>query len=409
MSSPHSPLRQPAGIDSILSDVRSRSQAPSARASGQATPTRGTPIPIKQKRYGPRPTFWLDVMCPTDLEMRTLCKAFGIHALTSEDIMMQEAREKVELFRHYYFLNYRTFEQDMNDKDYLEPINMYVCVFKYGVITFHWRQIPHPANVRRRIRQLSDYLILSPDWISYAIIDDITDVYQPLIQSIENDVESIDEVILGLLQETDDKLKSENKSFNEKRADSGENGQKEKTSGLDVLFKIGESRKQVMSLYRLLGNKADVIKGFAKRCNEQWDVAPKSEIGLYLGDIQDHILTMTSSLNHYETLLSRAHSNYLAQINIRMNERSEKSADILGKLTVVGTIVLPMNIICSMWGMNIRVPGQDIDNLVWFWSSKSPMVSSIATWLLILIVVTAGLIVFAITCFYYCKRAYGII
>jgi magnesium transporter len=409
MSSPHSPLRQPAGIDSILSDVRSRSQAPSARASGQATPTKGTPIPTKQKRYGPRPTFWLDVMCPTDLEMRTLCKAFGIHALTSEDIMMQEAREKVELFRHYYFLNYRTFEQDVNDKDYLEPINMYVCVFKYSVITFHWRQIPHPANVRRRIRQLSDYLILSSDWISYAIIDDITDVYQPLIQSIENDVESIDEVILGLLQETDDKLKSENKSFDEKRADSGENGQKEKTSGLDVLFKIGESRKQVMSLYRLLGNKADVIKGFAKRCNEQWDVAPKSEIGLYLGDIQDHILTMTSSLNHYETLLSRAHSNYLAQINIRMNERSEKSADILGKLTVVGTIVLPMNIICSMWGMNIRVPGQDIDNLVWFWSSKPPMVSSITTRLLILIVVTAGLIVFAITCFYYCKRAYGII
>lgn len=41
-----------------------------------------------------------------------------------------------------------------------------------------------------------------------------------------------------------------------------------------------------MGLYRLLGNKADVIKGFAKRCNEQWEVAPRSEIGLYLGDIQ---------------------------------------------------------------------------------------------------------------------------
>lgn len=55
-----------------------------------------------------------------------------------------------------------------------------------------------------------------------------------------------------------------------------------------------------MSLYRLLGNKADVIKGFAKRCNERWEVAPRSEIGLYLGDIQDHIVTMTSNLSHYE-------------------------------------------------------------------------------------------------------------
>lgn len=69
------------------------------------------------------------------------------------------------------------------------------------------------------------------------------------------------------------------------------------------------------------------------------------------------------------SLLSRAHSNYLAQINILMNERQEQTADVLGKLTVLGTIVLPLNIIGSLWGMNVKVPGQDIDNLHWFYSS----------------------------------------
>jgi magnesium transporter len=78
-------------------------------------------VPSKPKRYGPRPTFWLDVLSPTDAEMRVIAKAFGIHALTAEDIMMQEAREKVELFRSYYFVNYRTFEQDTNSENYLEP------------------------------------------------------------------------------------------------------------------------------------------------------------------------------------------------------------------------------------------------------------------------------------------------
>ena len=71
-------------------------------------------------------------------------------------------------------------------------------------------------------------------------------------------------------------------------------------SGGDMLRRVGECRKKVMGLYRLLGNKADVIKGFAKRCNEHWEVAPRSEIGLYLGDIQDHIVTMTGNLSHYE-------------------------------------------------------------------------------------------------------------
>ena len=54
-----------------------------------------------------------------------------------------------------------------------------------------------------------------------------------------------------------------------------------------------------------------------------------------------------------------------------MNERQEQTADVLGKLTVLGTIVLPMNIVTGMWGMNVLVPGQDVENLHWFWCSKS--------------------------------------
>jgi magnesium transporter len=252
----------------------------------------------KPKRYGERPTWWLDVLSPTQAEMQVISKAFGIHPLTSEDILMQEPREKVELFRNYYFVNYRSFEQDMHNEDFLEPINMYVVVFREGVISFHFSMTPHPANVRRRIRQLKDYLILSSDWISYAIIDDITDVFAPLIQNIEDEVDNIDDAILMLHSPSEEEKKNNKDRDNEKRTDSGDGTTGE--SGGDMLRRVGDCRKKVMGLYRLLGNKADVIKGFAKRCNEQWDVAPRSEIGLYLGDIQDHIVTMTGNLSHYE-------------------------------------------------------------------------------------------------------------
>ena len=42
--------------------------------------------------------------------------------------------------------------------------------------------------------------------------------------------------------------------------------------------RIGTCRKKVMGLLRLMGNKADVVKGLAKRCNENWRVAPTSDI-----------------------------------------------------------------------------------------------------------------------------------
>jgi magnesium transporter len=51
-----------------------------------------------------------------------------------------------------------------------------------------------------------------------------------------------------------------------------------------------------------------------------------------------------------------------------MNERSERTNDVLGTLTVLGTIVLPMNIVTGLWGMNTKVPGQDDSDLWWFWS-----------------------------------------
>ncbi|KAI0452732.1 hypothetical protein F5B21DRAFT_321582 [Xylaria acuta] len=406
------PTRQPSLATTILPEPQldpnlsskeraTASSSPSAHTSEGSTPKR-TKSPLagmkfppahgdKKQRYGERPVWWLDVLSPTDGEMKTLAKAFGIHPLTSEDIMLQEQREKVELFRHYYFVNYRSFDQDADSENHLEPVNMYVVVFREGVLSFHFSQTPHPANVRRRIRQLKDFMMLSSDWISYAIIDDITDVYLPLIQSIEEEVDEIDDKILELHSSTDpasSSTKQHRNSAQEKTTVSEANVD----TGSDMLRRVGDCRKKVMTLYRLLGNKADVIKGFAKRCNEHWEVAPRSDIGLYLGDIQDHIVTMTANLSHYEMILARCHANYIAQINIRMNERAEQTADVLGKLTVLGTIVLPMNIITGLWGMNVWVPGQDYEgDLTWFFA------------------ITAGLIVFGLTCFWVAKRVYNIV
>lgn len=87
---------------------------------------------------------------------------------------------------------------------------------------------------------------------------------------------------------------------------------------------------------------------------------------------------MTQNLNHYEKILSRSHSNYLAQISIEMTDANNQINDVLSKLTALGTILIPMNlvtgntilfrynrivlplILAGLWGMNVHVPGQDV-------------------------------------------------
>lgn len=283
-------------------------------------------------------TWWLDCLDPTDAEMRALSKAFGIHPLTTEDIRMKETREKVELFKNYYFVCFHTFDGDKESEEFLEPVNVYLVVFRDGILSFHFSPISHSLNVRRRIRQLMDYVNVTSDWICYAIIDDITDSFAPIMRFIEIETDVIEDSIFTAREE----------------------------DFAPMLMRIGEARRNVMSVLRLMSDKADVIKMFSKRCNEQWDNAPRSEIGLYLGDIQDHIVTMHQNLYAYEKILSRTHSNYLAQLQVQSVSSNNRVTKVLGRVTLIGTILVPLNLITGLFGMNVRIPGQGGDNLSWF-------------------------------------------
>lgn len=115
--------------------------------------------------------WWLDMLNPSEEEVIAICKAFGVHPLTREDITTQETREKVELFHSYYFVCFRSFYQETQSKsDPMEPINIYAVVFREGLLSFSFCPNPHAANVRKRIGRLRDYVNLSADWVCYAMM-----------------------------------------------------------------------------------------------------------------------------------------------------------------------------------------------------------------------------------------------
>jgi len=217
------------------------------------------------------------------------------------------------------------------------------------------------------MEQLQSHITLSSDWINYAILDDITDSFASPIQTIEYEVDSIDELVL-LLRENET---------------------------TDMLRRIGSCRKNVMAMSRLLANKADVVRGLMKRFDDRYAIAPlpstsaaaattttaaavagatpakadapdtdtaalsalihtqhhrDGEILLYLGDILDHVLTMLQSLGSYEKILDRSHSNYLAQISLEINQLSNKTNAVMGTLTFFASLIVPMTFITGLWG-----------------------------------------------------------
>ncbi|KAI1070492.1 hypothetical protein LB507_006717 [Fusarium sp. FIESC RH6] len=115
--------------------------------------------------------WWLNMNNPTGEEVQTISNAFGIHPLTTEDIITQETREKIELFPSYYFSCFRSFRsvEQPTGTDYI-PFNMYVVAFREGTLSFSFAPDAHASRVRTRISNLKEYVSLSSDWICYALM-----------------------------------------------------------------------------------------------------------------------------------------------------------------------------------------------------------------------------------------------
>lgn len=115
--------------------------------------------------------WWLNINRTTKEEVQGICKAFGVHPLTIEDIITQEVREKIELFPSYYFACFRSFNviEEPDGIEY-EPFNIYVLVFREGTLSFSFAPNSHASQVRKRITALKEYVSLSSDWICYALM-----------------------------------------------------------------------------------------------------------------------------------------------------------------------------------------------------------------------------------------------
>lgn len=121
------------------------------------------------------------------------------------------------------------------------------------------------------MQQLDNYLDnLSPHWINYAILDDITDRFVPLVEAAQSEVDTIDDLVLILSE-----------------AEQG-----------DMLRRIANVRKQVMTLQRLMASKIDVLRVLLKRLEggvlreepaKTSGISSARDTILYLGDVQDRM------------------------------------------------------------------------------------------------------------------------
>lgn len=76
---------------------------------------------------------------------------------------------------------------------------------------------------------------------------------------------------------------------------------------------------------------------------------------------------MLQNINHYDRILHRAHTNYLAQVNLELSSTYNLTNIVMNRLTFLATVHIPLTLIGSLWGMNVDVPGKAYNDLSYFY------------------------------------------
>ncbi|THH16825.1 hypothetical protein EW146_g3876 [Bondarzewia mesenterica] len=132
----------------------------------------------------------------------------------------------------------------------------------------------------------------------------------------------------------------------------------------EILRRMARTKRLVTSLGRALMSKSEVVARLQKRLFTTSDgelvqvgkSGDEVELAMYLGDVQDHIITLQQSLAHYERILSQLHPTYLSNLRLNLSRGRSSSDKAVFILATVSMSVLPPQIFIGLFSTNVTIP-----------------------------------------------------
>lgn len=260
-----------------------------------------------------RSLLWVDFTDVDDEDVDLLTSVFNLHPLTVEDLIMPNARTKVEKFPDYAFLVMFSLEShDNKQRGKIRSTELDCCLGKNFLITCHTEAVTPLSVCKDRIRKQSPIIMHGADMLLYSILDSCVDSYFPVINDFDNLVDEVsDELFTDPTQNT--------------------------------LKKIYHLKNDVMSLKRTIGPQADVLSLFARGDFEL--VTPGNAI--YFRNVFDNLIRLNDIVGTSRDIITGAMEAYVSVVSNRLNE-------IMKTLTVIATIMMPLTLIASIYGMNFK-------------------------------------------------------
>jgi magnesium transporter len=264
---------------------------------------------------------WIHLIGITDNEqLHHLLETFNIHELAMEDILSRKQRPKIENYGHYLFVAARVFTYK---KLKLQYNQIYIIIGQNYIITFQFEPLGLLEVIREYIQHnYRDIYKKGIDFLAYSLLDRIVDDYFVTVDEFDNRVEGLDKQLFS-------------------------------NNNKNLLVSIHQLKRDAINLRRTLSPIRDIV---GRIVHNEFPLFSK-DIHVYLLDVYDHTQQLMETLDS-------ARDTVMGMMDVHLSYQSNHLNEQMRMLTVFTIIVMPLNVLTGIYGMNF----DNMPELHWHYS-----------------------------------------
>lgn len=244
---------------------------------------------------------------------------FGLHPLELEDVTHTHQRAKLEEYPDHLFVVADMAkpappdpgaDPDEADGPNFKTEQISLFLGPGWVLTFQEEPGDCFDPVRERLKRKRGRIRdCGADYLFYALIDAVLDGYFPVVESLGDRLERLDEEISRRI-------------------------------GRGVVGRLHRLRGELLVVRKLLWPHREMTNSLLR---DRALISPETRV--FLRDAHDHAQQLLELAETYRELCSDLRDFHYAQVNTR-------SGEVTKVLTIVATIFIPLSFVAGLWGMN---------------------------------------------------------
>ena len=252
---------------------------------------------------------WIDISDHQKEIFEILKPLYHLHPLVVEDsVYTTKTLPKIEEFNSYNFLIIYSASLDKT----IKTMELDFFIGKNLVISSHHGSIDSFENLKKDAPKLSSLMELGPDFLLHALIDMEVDKQIAVLEQAED---FLDELSLKIVSHPKD----------------------------SVLENLFSSKKELRKLRKIFTLQNHVIDSLSKKQMNFFSANVRS----YFRDTYDHSLITLDMIENQREIIDN-------NIQVHFSMATTKLNEIMKVLTIIATIVMPLTLISSLYGMNFK-------------------------------------------------------